>query len=196
MKEKVSIQHCILCFLLGVLSMTIISRVTTADCQAKHFAPEETQIIAEEVESVESADPIRDVMGVAPSANDMWVEEAECLSKVVSGIDPYLPKNLQLAIFDCIFNRVDCSYGLFGDTVVEVCTKPQQWQGYSDDNPVIESIYDTAQEALFRWRNGGARSIPTDCYWMEVEYNKIVFRTDFDKGSAKCNFWEVEGKTE
>lgn len=70
----------------------------------------------------------------------------------------------QRAVCWCIFNRVDDSR--FPDTVRGVITQRSQFFGYSPSNPVWDSLYDLAYQAMVDWHNGENRVFgPEYCFF-------------------------------
>lgn len=113
---------------------------------------------------------------------------AEEMAKVVYGTALYNSEEQQKAVMWCIINR--CESELYPDTVEEVCRQPQQWMGYSSDNPVLDRLYDMGCEVLAAWESGGSRNLPKDCLWFDWHGTEsITFRTDFE---GKTNKWVVE----
>lgn len=72
----------------------------------------------------------------------------------------------------CVLNRVDDPR--FPDTIKTVVTAPNQFQGYSANNPV-EPFAELAREILRLWRVG-YREIPTDMCWCSGDGVHQTFR--------------------
>lgn len=75
----------------------------------------------------------------------------------------------------CILNRVDDPR--WPDTIAEVVLAPNQFQGYSINNPV-EPFWDLAREILIMWHNGD-REIPADMCFCSGKNGHQIFRTDW-----------------
>lgn len=73
----------------------------------------------------------------------------------------------------CILNRVDDPR--FPDTIKTVVTAPNQFQGYSPNNPV-EPFRELAREILILWHDG-YREIPTDMCWCSGDGMHQTFRS-------------------
>ena len=82
----------------------------------------------------------------------------------------------------CILNRVDDPR--FPDTIKDVVTAANQFQGYSASNPV-EPFANLAREILILWHEG-KREIPEDMCWCEGKNGHQIFR----------NSWVVTAETE
>lgn len=114
-------------------------------------------------------------------------DEAELIAKVLYGAVLYRSEEVQEAMVWLILNRVDSP--LYPSTIKDVVLQPSQWQGFSEDNPVLQSLYDLASDVIAAWENGGVRPIPQDCLFLVINYDNIELRTSWDGG----NKWIVEG---
>lgn len=104
--------------------------------------------------------------------------EAEYISKVVYGMGRNHSINDQKAIVWCILNRVE-SAG-FPSTIAEVCQQPQQWIGYSDDNPVLTEIYDIVLPILKDWHNNSHRPMDKSYVYLSWSSEEILLRDTFE----------------
>ena len=104
--------------------------------------------------------------------------EAEYISKVVYGMGRNHSVNDQKAIVWCILNRVE-SAG-FPSTIAEVCQQPQQWIGYSDDNPVLTEIYDIVLPILKDWHNNSHRPMDKSYVYLSWSSDEILLRNTFE----------------
>ncbi len=91
----------------------------------------------------------------------------------------------------CVLNRVGSAS--FPNTVEEVCTQPQQWQGY-DANAIYSSdTYALARSVLQRWKAGETGNIPVGSVFMEVTAHGLKYRRQFnDSESIKIYFDNVQ----
>lgn len=85
-----------------------------------------------------------------------------------------------------VISRVESP--LYSDDFIEVCQQPQQWMGYSDDNPVVENLYDIAYAAIEAWQSDGRRPFSSDFLWFTWSSDEIVFRTNFEE-TKSCQYW-------
>lgn len=104
--------------------------------------------------------------------------EAEYISKVVYGMGRNHSINDQKAIVWCILNRVE-STG-FPSIIAEVCQQPQQWIGYSDDNPVLTEIYDMVLPILKNWHNNAHRPMDKSYVYLSWSSDEILLRDTFE----------------
>lgn len=114
--------------------------------------------------------------------------EAEAVARVLYGTALHNSEEGQRAVVWCIINRVESS--LFPDSVMEVCQQNSQWMGYSDDNPVLQSLYDLADEELTGWRNNGYRTISPDYLFLSWSSDEIVLRTTFEE-TPRTHYWRA-----
>lgn len=115
-------------------------------------------------------------------------KEAEYISKVVYGTAKNHSINDQKAVVWCILNRVE-SAG-YPDTVQGVCEQPKQWMGYSEDNPVMESIYDMVLEILKSWHNNGHRPMGKEFVFLSWSSKEILLRDTFVE-SKDTRYWRI-----
>lgn len=115
-------------------------------------------------------------------------KEAEYISKVVYGTAKNHSVNDQKAVVWCILNRVE-SAG-YPDTVQGVCEQPKQWMGYSEDNPVMESIYDMVLEILKAWHNNRHRPMGKEFVFLSWSSKEILLRDTFVE-SKDTRYWRI-----
>ena len=115
-------------------------------------------------------------------------QEAEYISKVVYGTAKNHSVNNQKAVVWCILNRVE-SVG-YPDTVQDVCEQPKQWMGYSEDNPVIESIYNMVLEILKTWHNNGHRPMSKEFVFLSWSSEEILLRDTFVE-NKDTRYWRI-----
>lgn len=93
---------------------------------------------------------------------------------------------MELAAWVAI-NRVDDTR--WPDTLEEVLLQPEQWQGMSEENPVLQDIYTVCKEALDAYTTGGIRPIAPDFVYLSYENGKLSARTEYID-SASCRYME------
>jgi len=114
--------------------------------------------------------------------------DREAVAKVLYGTALHHSEDAQRAVCWCVLNRVDSS--LYPDSIQAVCSQPDQWMGYTEDAPVIESLYRIADEVITGWRNGGYRAISPDYLYLTWERDAIVLRTTFTE-TANTHVWRI-----
>ena len=115
-------------------------------------------------------------------------KEAEYISKVVYGTAKNHSLNDQKAVVWCILNRVESSG--YPDTVQGVCEQPKQWMGYSEDNPVMESIYNMVLEILKAWHNNGHRPMGKEFVFLSWSSKEIILRDTFEENKG-TRYWRI-----
>ena len=107
------------------------------------------------------------------------VSDVAYLSRTIWGETRGCTEIEQRAQAWCILNRVDSEEAYFPDTIAEVVTAANQFQGYSINNPV-EPFADMAREILTMWHNG-EREIPEDMCYCEGDGKHQTFRNEWLK---------------
>ena len=116
-------------------------------------------------------------------------KEAEYIAKVLYGTARNHSSDSQKAVVWCILNRVE--HYAYPSTVQEVCEQPQQWMGYSDNNPVLDEHYDIALEVLKVWYNDGHRPVSPDYIYLSWSSSEIILRDTFEEGKY-THYWRVK----
>ena len=115
-------------------------------------------------------------------------EEAEYVARVLYGTALYNSDEGKEAVVWLIINR--CESSIFPDSIIEVCKQPNQFMGYSDDNPVLTDLYNLADGVLNNWRNGGYRIMSPDYLYMSWSSDEIVLRTTFEE-TSRTHYWRA-----
>jgi hypothetical protein len=63
--------------------------------------------------------------------------------------------------------------------------------GYSDENPVLEDIYDLALTELKTWHNGGHRPMSNDYIYLSWSSKEIILRDTFEE-NKNTNYWRMK----
>lgn len=108
--------------------------------------------------------------------------ESKVLAKMLYAYRYNSDEGLKSACW-CALNRVDSKY--YPDTVQGVCEQKSQWMGWSEDNPIIQKLYDIAHEQIALWHNG-IHLVDPDFVYLEWTSKEITLRTEF---SGKGHFW-------
>lgn len=114
-------------------------------------------------------------------------EEAKSLAKMLYPMQYNTDEGLMSACW-CAINRVGSRW--YPDTIQEVCEQKDQWMGWSNENPVIERLYNIASEQLRLWHNG-VHAIGTDFVFLSWTSKEITLRTTYEGGSG-CHYWYEE----
>lgn len=115
--------------------------------------------------------------------------EAEYIAKVIYGTARNHSDSDKKAVVWCILNRVE--HHSHPDTIAEVCEQPKQWMGYSDENPVLEDIYDLALAELKIWHSGGHRPMSNDYIYLSWSSKEIILRDSFEE-NKDTHYWRMK----
>lgn len=170
----------LLLILAFILYTLIVSRVAYAKAEKQYEAWKiryvddyNTQMLAKEI-------------GMPPDPRELLLnDESEALAKVLYGVRDNSTDDLKTYCW-CVLNRVDSD--MYPDTVVEVIEQPKQWMRYSEDNPVLDSLYKIAREQLEAWHNDTKRPVGSEFVYMNWSPSKIVLRDRWEDGSF-TNYW-------
>ena len=121
----------------------------------------------------------------AHPADPQEEKDAELLAKVLYGVKDNSTDDMKTLCW-CVFNRVDNPD--YPGTLEEVVNQPQQWMRYSDDNPVVESLYQVAKEQLDLWQTGGRRPCMNTFVFMNWTASDICLRDNWREGN-NTHYW-------
>ena len=197
--RSVSAQTIAVCALIIVIT-TLIATLIATGCQRAKFEERIAEINANhEEEMVALRAEIRDDYEFQMTAMRKYYEygadasqveqEAECLSKLVYGVAKDHPVSDQKGVVWCALNRVEQPG--YPDTVIEVCEQPKQWIGYSNDNPVLEDIYEMVLEELKIWHNDGHRPMSNKYIYLTWSSKEILLRDTFEK-NRNTSYWRMK----
>lgn len=117
-------------------------------------------------------------------------ETAEHLAKLVYGEARGCSTVEQAAVVWCAINRTESDDPFYPDTLVEVITQENQFQGYDEDNAVLPSLLELAQDVLDRWsaeqsgENNVGRVLPANYLWFYGDGEQNHFRTQLIGGDT------------
>lgn len=183
-----SAQPIILLFLLVALFVVITARVKLDNDRIKETAAAEEMRLDLEKQEAIRASMLSAEQAKAAEAAAQHKAECEAVARVLYGTALHHSADAQKAVVWCIINRVESS--LYPDTIEEVCAQPSQWMGYADDNPIIASLYDVADEVISGWEQGGYRAISPDYLFLTWTRDEIVLKTTFLDGKS-THYWRV-----
>lgn len=188
-----ALAYILLCVVIA-LTATVIQSVKD---KAKYTAMMETQraeLVAEyEAQIAEIVIEYQDQIGTITyeyehgTSKSAIEKEAEFIAKVLYGTAAGHNSIDQRTAVWCILNRVD--HSSFPDTVQEVCQQSSQWIGYSDDNPIIDSLYEIAMNELTIWHNG-RRPVSEDYVYMSWSSNEIMLRNTYKQNNS-TRYWQA-----
>lgn len=117
-------------------------------------------------------------------------EDVTALAQMAYGEARGLARHEIAACMWVALNRLD--HGGYGDTVEAVVSAPEQFAGYSAQNPVDEHIAEIARDVLTRhWRESQGeedlgRILPKDYYFFSGRNGKNWFRKEYSSNS----YWD------
>ena len=113
--------------------------------------------------------------------------EAQMLARVLYGVKDNSSDDLRTYCW-CVFNRVDSPD--YAGTLEEVIAQPEQWMRYSEENPVLENLYQLAREELDAWHTGTTRPCSADYVYMTWSPSEIVLRNNWTNSSS-TRYWRI-----
>lgn len=127
------------------------------------------------------------------TVNAELVIKAEKLAKVLYGFKNNDKSDLITACW-CVFNRVDIKTGEYAylTSLEDVIAQPEQWMGYSDENPVIEDLYQIAYAQLEIWLSGGHRPVSSEYVFLVWSPGEIYLKTSLT-GKNDTRTWHYNG---
>lgn len=117
---------------------------------------------------------------------ELLKQEGEYLARMLYAYRNNSERDLRTAIW-CALNRTD-SPG-YPNSVKEVCQQPSQWMGYSDDNPILNDLYEIAIKELETWHSG-YRPVGREYVYMNWSAKQITLRDTWEKGND-TNYWQA-----
>ena len=117
-------------------------------------------------------------------------ENVNAIAKVLYGYRYNSERDLEGIVW-VILNRVDnqAEFKNFS-TVQSVVNQQSQWMGYSEDNPVLEDLYEIADDTLYKYETGGKRLFGQEYLYFTWSSEYILFRTEL-YDSKTCRFWRA-----
>ncbi len=163
--------------LICVITGTIVKRNVTADLTLRFEA---------EMEDYKNAEIGKRIVTGNDSKTAALREDAKLIAKVLYGVRSNNEKDLRTLVW-CVLNRVDNKN--YPATVAEVVSQDHQWMGYSDDNPILNDLFNLAYGELEIW-SGGIRICSPDFVFMNWTPSEITLRDTFEF-SSKTHSWKV-----
>ena len=166
----------------AVFALCMIVRGRTISRMKKEFAVQ----LAQETARVE-AETTAQMVELYGTKEDTEMRsvisaEAKTLAKMLYPMQYNSEAGLKSACW-CAINRVESKY--YPNTIDEVCSQSSQWMGWSENNPVLQRLYDIAYEQLALWHNG-VHAVSLDFVFLQWSEKEITLRSSFD---GKGHFW-------
>lgn len=171
----------LLVVLILILAGLIVARV--AFCKAEKLY--ELRLAEYKAQVQAEAEEARAAANMPPTAQEQRKRDAEALARVLYGVKDNSTDDLRTLCW-CVFNRADNP--LYPETLEDVINQPEQWMGYSAENPVLENLYEIAYEELDRWQGGEHRPCSNEYIYMSWTSREIILRDEFST-SQNARYW-------
>lgn len=123
-----------------------------------------------------------------PTQQEIMEEEAKYIAKVLYGVCPNHNSGSQRAVVWCVLNRRDAK--TFPNTIKEVCEQSSQWISYSDENPVLDKLYNIALEELEKYYTGN-RACDENFVYMDWSSKIIYLKNEFNT-TKTTKYWTYD----
>lgn len=122
-------------------------------------------------------------------------ESAKYLANVAWGEARGCSVTEQAAVMWCVLNRVDSS--VFPDSVKEVVTQPNQFDGYSENNPITSNLLGLANDVMTYWdsKDNSGRVLPEEYLYFLGDGSHNYFYTTWGDTSNPYN-WTLQSPYE
>lgn len=84
-------------------------------------------------------------------------------------------------------NRAEAA--LWPSELRDVLLQPEQWQGFSEENPILQDILTVAEDVLDTWHSGGARPLAPEFVYLAQSGTRTQVRTEYIE-SGSCRYVE------
>lgn len=120
-----------------------------------------------------------------PEPWEPYPADVALVSRTIWGETRGCPEEEQLGTGWCIVLRKRSP--AFPDTIEGVILQPNQWQGYSPNNPE-EPFHDMAREILIADHNGEAGPLPEGFFWCSGDGKHQTFRNEWIR-TEETRYW-------
>ena len=142
--------------------------------------PDDIELTTTTTPTIEPTGPV-----ISISAHD-----ATLIAKTLYGECRGCSVTEQSAVAWTILNRVDSTGYGFGGDIEHIITFPNQFLGYSPNNPVLPELYDLAVDVLTRWEQEKqgetdvGRVLPREFKWFSGDNYHNYFRDSYGGGNT------------
>jgi len=171
----------LLVVLILILAGLVVSRVSFRRAEKLYELRLEEYKAQVQVEAEEA----RAAANMPLTVQEQRKKDAEALARVLYGVKDNSTDDLKTLCW-CVINRADNP--LYPETVEDVINQPEQWMGFSPENPVLENLYEIAYEELDRWQSGEHRPCSNEYVYMSWTASEIVLRNEFST-SQSTRYW-------
>lgn len=106
--------------------------------------------------------------------------EAVALARLAESVGAGRTDNVKTIIMWVAINRMEDRANGYGMSLIEEINRPSQWQGYDENIPYTEGIYEIAVDVLETVRTGGLRPLDPGMLWFVLNNDgSITVRNQF-----------------
>lgn len=186
----------VLTVMLAFVALTACSYRPEPAAPAPDATPAPELVFAARMIAPSTTPEVLEVLESSEADNSGIVDDPELIAEVETPTVPWADFELQAIaqtlagecyedkaqdkrrVCEVILNRL--SDGSFGDTILEVLTKPGAFNGYwRQSRPISENDYDIAEQALRDWYDGGCEPLSEWLYFSSGPNRENVFRATF-----------------
>lgn len=119
-----------------------------------------------------------------------WSAAAEYIAKTIYGEAMVCSSTERAAVAWCILNRADDARDATPAGVIAVVTKPHQFHGYAEGNPLLPELKELALDVIGRWldekdgKTDIGRVLPRECLFFSGDGKHNHFRTEWGGGQV------------
>ena len=174
-------------WLLLILALTLYTLIVARASDAKAAEKYENWKGRYVTDFLAQQDAVRQGMPTDPETARRE-RQAQALARVLYGVRDNSSDDLRTYCW-CVFNRVDSPE--YPDTLEDVIAQPSQWMRYSEENPVLENLYQIAAAELDAWENGTTRPVAAEYVFMTWSPQEIVLRNSWEN-TSRTRYWRME----
>lgn len=141
-------------------------------------------------QTIETAEPVIAEINAPERDMSAWSAAAEYIAKTVYGEALVCSTTERAAVVWCILNRADDAQDTTPAGVIAVVTKPHQFHGYAEDNPLLPELEGLALDVIGRWldekdgKSDTGRVLPKEYLFFSGDGKHNHFRTEWEGGQT------------
>lgn len=145
--------------------------------------PAQASVESDDTRASAEAETLDAIVYSTPEPTEKPLDDAALIAKAWYGFGRYYSDEVLESFVDFIYNRVEAQL-YDDDTIEKVVLRPEQWQGWSENSPVLQPTYDKITEIMADRASGGYRTIPKDCLYFNCKSEGIEYLTDISGGNS------------
>ena len=112
--------------------------------------------------------------------------EAEALARLADSVGAGRSDNVKTVIMWVAINRSEDRANGYGQSLLDEIARPNQWQGYDESTPYLDTTYVLAKQVLQTQASGGLRPVDSDMLWFVLnDDGSITLRNRFTATAAQ-----------